>query len=426
MGDYSNDEDEPWSIDDEREWESSLAGQLDCEYDDAQLNIRIIESEDDDADAVHGDTVASYRARTLRQAEEFKGTASVKDMPITEENVNRLIAAMRRRGKRVPEVAEREAIIKSEHALGHFGERAILRAIEDKGFWWPYMLMNIREQLDSCNICKKNNVGQMGYHPQGSVLAERPGDLYQVDVMHMPESAEGHRYLLVLVDVFTRFVLLKAVKSINGAEVALALWEWFCVIGPPKVIQSDRGPEFINEVIEALCKHEGIHHRFTTAYNPRANSVVEGTNNTTSSVIVKMMEGEKRHWHLFVPLTQLVSNNKIKNLTRSSPFSLMFNRRMNELIDYTGTEIKPMTDANWKKHQEEVIALVFPAIEDRQLKMTKKRTRSSQRRDASCLSLICQMAWRCTFVTQSTLVHVRSNATWAHTPSCVVYTTDPI
>ena len=115
-------------------------------------------------------------------------------MPITEENVNRLIAAMMRRGKRVPEVAEREAIIKSEHALGHFGERAILRAIEDKGFWWPYMLMNIREQLDSCNICKKNNIGQMGYHPQGSVLAERPGDLYQVDVMHMPESAEGHRY----------------------------------------------------------------------------------------------------------------------------------------------------------------------------------------------------------------------------------------
>ena len=41
------------------------------------------------------------------------------------------------------------------------------------------------------------------------MLAERPGDLYQVDVMHMPESAEGHRYLLVLVDVFTRFVLLK-------------------------------------------------------------------------------------------------------------------------------------------------------------------------------------------------------------------------
>ena len=259
------------------------------------------------------------------------------------------------------------------------------------------------------------------------MLAERPGDLYQVDVTHMPESAEGHCYLLVLVDVFTRFVLLKAVKSINGAEVALALLEWFCVIGPPKVIQSDRGPEFINEVIEALCKHEGIHHRFSTACNPRANSVVEGTNNTTSSVIVKMMEGEKRHWHLFVPLTQLVSNNKIKNLTRSSPFSLMFNRRMNELIDYTGTEIKPMTDANWKKHQEEVIALVFPAIEDRQLKMTKKAHEKFAETRRKLLIADLPRAWRCTFVTQSTrrtrLVHVRSNATWAHTQSCVVYTT---
>ena len=107
------------------------------------------------------------------------------------------------------------------------------------------------------------------------------------------------------------------------------------------------------------------------AYNPRANSVVEGANNTTSNVIVKMMEGETKHWQLFVPLTQLLCNNKIKSNTRSSPFSLMLNRQMNELIDYTGTEIKPVTEDTWREHQADVIALVFPAIEARQLKMTK-------------------------------------------------------
>ena len=35
------------------------------------------------------------------------------------------------------------------------------------------MLVNIREQLDMCNICKKNNIGIMGYHPQGLMLTER-------------------------------------------------------------------------------------------------------------------------------------------------------------------------------------------------------------------------------------------------------------
>ena len=123
---------------------------------------------------------------------------------------------------------------------------------------------------------------------------------------------------------------------------------------------------------------------------------------------------------MFVPLTQLVSNNKIKNLTRSSPFSLMFNRRMNELFDYTGTEIKPMTDANWKKHQKEVIALMFPAIEDRQLKMTKKAHEKFAETRRKLLIADLSKGKSCIFVTQSTrrtrLVHVRSNATWAHIP----------
>jgi hypothetical protein len=50
----------------------------------------------------------------------------------------------------------------------------------------------------------------------------------------------------------------------------------------------------------------------------------------------------------------------------------MLNRRANELMHYTSTKIEPVTMDNWRQHQEEVLALVFPAIQERQLKLSAK------------------------------------------------------
>lgn len=129
-------------------------------------------------------------------------------------------------------------------------------------------------------------------------------------------------------------------------------------------MQSDQGPEFVNEVISALMTHEGIHHRFVTAYHPEGNAKVEASNKTISAVLVKMMGGDVSFWNLCAPLCQLTYNVKVRETTGSTPFSLFLNRRMNPLIDYTGARIDPVTDDNWRAHQEEVISLVFPAIEE--------------------------------------------------------------
>jgi hypothetical protein len=83
-----------------------------------------------------------------------------------------------------------------------------------------------------------------------------------------------------------------------------------------------------------------------------------------------MMAGETQFWEMYVPLTQLIYNTKIREITLTSPFSMMLNRKSNPLIDYTGTKIEPVTEANWRRHQEEVLALVFPAIEEKQLRIS--------------------------------------------------------
>jgi hypothetical protein len=83
-----------------------------------------------------------------------------------------------------------------------------------------------------------------------------------------------------------------------------------------------------------------------------------------------MLEGETMFWEMYVPLTQLLVNIKIREATMTSPFSMMLNRQSNPLIDYTGTKVEPVTLDNWRRHQEEVLALVFPSIDDRKMKIS--------------------------------------------------------
>jgi hypothetical protein len=119
-------------------------------------------------------------------------------------------------------------------------------------------------------------------------------------------------------------------------------------------------------VIRALVKLLGIQQRFITPYNPRADGKVERSVGSTVLIIKKLLYGSNRHWPLFVPFAQLTFNNKISSLTGSTPFSLFFGRRMNDLKDYTNSDSPQLLDLNnWKDHQEKLLSLVYPSISNK-------------------------------------------------------------
>jgi hypothetical protein len=165
-------------------------------------------------------------------------------------------------------------------------------------------------------------------------------------------------------------------KTTSAECVAHELWSVFSLLGLPKILQSDNGPEFVNDILRALVTMTGIEHRFISPYNPRADGKVERSIGTVMSTIKKMLHGTDNHWPLFVPFAQLSFNCKVASLTQSTPFSLMFGRALNEPRDYTGvpsgSDPVLVDVADWKQYQEKMIAIIFPAISDR-IDKSKKR-----------------------------------------------------
>lgn len=230
------------------------------------------------------------------------------------------------------------------------------------------MRQDIQNVISNCDACNRYVVVKAGYHPAQFIHATGPWDHIQVDSsVHLPVSPDGYTVLLVVIDVFTGFVLLGPLKSNDAESVARKLWKLFCIFGVPKILQSDNGPEFVNDVLRSLVKITGIDHRLISPYNPRADGKVERSIGSVMSIIKKLLHGSVHHWPLFVPFAQLTFNRKVSSLTGSTPFSLMFGRSMNDLVDHTQTPPSSINLDDWKVHQEKIMSLIYPAINQKVL-----------------------------------------------------------
>ena len=344
---------------------------------------------------------------SLADTDSLPSLLAVRTATMTDEE--RLLVAQEKRGRKVPTAEMQASLVEQAHAAGHFGEKAMYAYIDRRGYWWPHVRDDIAAAVRDCRECQRHNVVRTGFHPAQSVFAARPCDHWMVDLAQLPRSLEGHTFCLVLVDVFTGFIMLRPLADKQAATVARALWEICCILGVPKVIQSDNGSEFANAVVNCLCRLTGIHRRFIAPYNPRADGKVERAVKTVKQMVIKLMKGASALWPLYIPFVQLAYNSKVQELTGSTPFSLMFGRPLNELRDYTAghasadahahsssgkeeddgeEEDEKKTDCKhcftsldeWKAHQEKVVSLIMPSIEKR---ITGKQAEMRKRLDAT-------------------------------------------
>ena len=69
-----------------------------------------------------------------------------------------------------------------------------------------------------------------------AISAQLPGEHVAIDLAGpLPTTKHKNVRLLVVVDVCTRFVFLRALPDKHGITIATALWELFCTIGFPKL-----------------------------------------------------------------------------------------------------------------------------------------------------------------------------------------------
>lgn len=283
--------------------------------------------------------------------------------------------------KEPADAAERKAILQRYHRISHVGAEGLFRQVWTAGFFWQDCRKECAALVAECVECLRHNVARVGFHPLATILASYPGDHVGIDLAGpFPPSLDGHVYLLLYVDVATRFVLLRALTDKRMETVAYSIFAIFCDFGVPKIIQSDNGKEFVNQVLAAMINICGIDHRTISSYNPRANGVSERYVGLAKVDLAKEIDGNYDHWNFVLPRVQLGLNRRLSRRHRSTPFALMFGRPANELADYRTTDAADFDETRWLQRFETMRNVVHDAILDRTRKYNEALVRSYGKR----------------------------------------------
>ena len=275
-------------------------------------------------------------------------------------------------GKTLPSSeAQRHELLQEAHAAGHFGARFMLRKVLERGFFWPDLLKDAEQVVSKCHSCLRHNVGKRGWLPSRPDIAAVPLDHISVDLMQLRTTARGYNYVLVGVDVATRFVWLKPLRDKTASSVASALLQIFSDFGSPRVLTSDNGSEFRNELISGLSKLFETKQSFSAPYYPQANGATERHVSTTKAALRRMLEGRVSNWDFFLPAVQAAINSKMHPITRSAPASLMFGRPLYHpdvqefpppATGISGDEALAASAPKLSKRWKDIVAHVYPAV----------------------------------------------------------------
>ena len=191
-------------------------------------------------------------------------------------------------------VRKRQDFIKEFHDslfAGHLGITRTVYRLLDR-VYWPGLRGDVQTYIKSCTICIARKSPCPRKVPMGHVNVGHCWERVAMDLLDMSvTTARGNKYVLVMVDCFTRWTEAFPLPDKTAQSVADAFFNQIvCRFGMPSVIHSDQGREFENKIMQEICLLGGSHKTRTTPYHPESDGMVERFNRTHDAGYVRRQE----------------------------------------------------------------------------------------------------------------------------------------
>ena len=140
----------------------------------------------------------------------------------------------------------------------------------------------------------------------------------------IPKASNGHEYILVAIDYFTKCVEAVSYKSATQAVVARFLkHNIICHYSMPGELITDNGMNLNGKMIQQLCQQFKIEHRNSIPYRLQMNGVVEVANKNIKKILVKMADTYK-DWHEYLSFALCGYRTSVRTSTGATSYSLVY------------------------------------------------------------------------------------------------------
>ena len=222
----------------------------------------------------------------------------------------------------------RQNILQENHGgvySGHFASSKLCGAMSRR-WWWPGMYKDVVEFCRSCPDCAVVTGGdRKQVPPLQPIPVQRPFQIFGVDIMELPITKSGNRYVIVFQDFLTKWPLVLPAPDQKAIRIArLVAEEVLPMFGVPECLLSDRGTNLLANVMKDVCDLLGIKKLNTTAYHPQCNGMVERLNRTLKAMLRKHAVKFGPQWDQYLPGVLWAYRNTPHDATREKPSFLMF------------------------------------------------------------------------------------------------------
>ncbi|XP_052735536.1 uncharacterized protein LOC128197521 [Vigna angularis] len=209
------------------------------------------------------------------------------------------------------------------HMNGHSMTRKILRA----GYFWLTMENDCCTHVRKCEKCQVygNNIN-VPPTTLNVLSAPWPFSMWGIDVIGAiePKASNGHRFILVAIDYFTKWVEAASYANVTRKVVTKFIkGELICRYGIPNRIITDNATNLNNQMMTELCEEFKIHHLNSSPYRPKMNGAVEAANKNIKKIVQKMVVTYK-DWHEILPFALHGYRTSVRTSTGATPFSLVY------------------------------------------------------------------------------------------------------
>lgn len=224
-----------------------------------------------------------------------------------------------------------ESVMRQVHGrrTGHMGVKRCWFLLNKLHPGHGFSIARIREYIAECPICQKDRLLKVASIPSivKTLHVEHARSMVGIDTFEMPIADDGKRYLLVLVNFFTRYVYLYSVAHKDAETTASCVFHYICTFGLFDQLRSDPGSDFNSDTMKYLLLWLGPTRSLTLVDNPQADGV-EGTNKQIHRHILAicMEENCKKQWSSpsVLPIVQLIVNEHVHSETGLVPMHAQF------------------------------------------------------------------------------------------------------
>ncbi|KAK8918768.1 hypothetical protein KSP39_PZI021391 [Platanthera zijinensis] len=194
-----------------------------------------------------------------------------------------------------------------------------------QGYFWPTLGLDAAKFTKECHKCQLFTPLQLQPAQRlRSITAPWPFAIWGMDLVGpFPQASGQRRFLLVMIDYFSKWLEVKALAKVTSQVVRNFVWgEIICRHGLPQAIVTDNGPQFASTEFTSFCEQLGIDLRFASVHHPRSNGQVEAANKIIVNLLKKKVENLRGSWVEQLPSVLWALRTTPNTATGETPFKL--------------------------------------------------------------------------------------------------------